>query len=84
MQKEAQKQIRIDLDQFKLQVTHLHLAATYSILGNPKKARDHIKALSSINPEFFLKLWENYMSADWRNKSDVDRWVGALNRAGLQ
>jgi len=64
--------------------THLHLAATYSMLGNPKKARDHIKALSSINPEFSLKRWEKYMTAEWRNKSDVDRWIGALNRAGLQ
>ena len=49
--------------------THLHLAATYSMLGRQKKARDHIKALSSVNPDFSLNRWEKYLTKDYyKNK----------------
>ncbi len=50
--------------------THLHLAATYSMLGNYKKARDHIKALFSINPKFSPKGWDKY-SFWWGWRSEV-------------
>jgi TolB-like protein len=64
--------------------THLHLAATYSMLGNDKEAGAHVKALISINPEFSLKEWGKYMNTAYKNEDDVDRWVEALHKVGLQ
>ncbi len=66
-----------DLDIF----AHLGLAATYIALGREKEARAEAAEVLRTNPKFSL---DNYAKTiPQKDQSRIDRYIGALRKAGL-
>ena len=63
--------------------SHLRLAATYSMLGKEKEAKDHVKQLFIVNPDFSFELWKSYWGNRYNRKADINCWIEALNKVGL-
>jgi len=61
---------------------HLGLAASYVSLGRQEEAHAEAAEVLKLDPEFSL---ENFVeTTPLKNKTDVDRLVGALRKAGLK
>jgi adenylate cyclase len=73
------KAIQIESDNL---VAHLHLAATYSLMGREREARFEAVEVLRINPKFSLEeIVKRYI---FRDQSSRDRFVSALRKAGLK
>ena len=66
-----------DLDIF----AHLGLAATYIALGREKEARAEAAEVLRINPKFSLDSFAKTIPQ--KDQSRIDRYIGALRKAGL-
>lgn len=60
---------------------HAFLAASYSSLGLEKEATKSMDAVLSINPKFCLESYAKTLP--YKNKSDIERYMDALRKAGL-
>jgi TolB-like protein/class 3 adenylate cyclase/Tfp pilus assembly protein PilF len=60
---------------------HLFLAGTYVSLGRMEEARAEAQELLKIDPKFSLAYWGKTLP--FKRKTDSDRFVAALRRAGL-
>jgi adenylate cyclase len=63
---------------------HIYLAATYAESGQDEEAHAEIKELLRLNPELSLESMKRLTQRTWRKKSDSDRFVEALRKAGLK
>jgi adenylate cyclase len=62
---------------------NIGLAMTYSFMGQNKKARTFGKEVLRLYPDFSLKDFEHTSLRFYKNKTDVDRMIKALQNAGL-
>jgi adenylate cyclase len=60
---------------------HAFLAASYSSLGRETQAAAAAKEVLRINPKFSLVSYAKTLP--YKNKSDVERYIAALRKAGL-
>ena len=60
---------------------HLGLAATYIALGREKEARAEAAEVLRINPKFSLDSYAKILPH--KDRSETDRFIGALRKAGL-
>jgi adenylate cyclase len=61
---------------------HAFLAASYSSLGSEAEATAAAKEVLRINPKFSLGSYAKTLP--YKNKADIDRYIGALRKAGLK
>ena len=61
---------------------HLGLTASYVYLGRQEEAHAEAAEVLKLDPEFSLENLVN--TTPLKNKTDVDRLVGALRKAGLE
>jgi tetratricopeptide (TPR) repeat protein len=61
---------------------HLGLAATYCEAGRDAEARAEALEALRIQPELFLESLAKRFAL--KNKADIDRFIGALRKAGLK
>jgi tetratricopeptide (TPR) repeat protein len=61
---------------------HAFLAASYNSLGREAEATAAAKEVLRINAKFSLESYAKTLP--YKNKADVDRYVGALRKAGLK
>jgi adenylate cyclase len=73
------KAIQIAPDNF---TAHLALTATYSLMGRERDARAEAAEVLRINPKFSLDYYAKY--AAFTDQSAMDKYVGALRKAGLK
>jgi len=62
-------------------IAHAFLAASYSSLGRPKEAAIEADEVLRVNPKFTLKSYAKTLP--YKNKSDIERYISALRKAGL-
>jgi adenylate cyclase len=72
------KAIQIAPDNFP---AHLHLAATFSMMGREKEARAEAAEVLRINPKFSLDSYAKRLT--YKDQSQVDKLIDALRKAGL-
>ena len=73
------KAIQIAPDNF---TAHLGLAATYSLMGREREARAEAVEVLRINPKFSLDYFAKHAAS--KDQSAMDKYVGALRKAGLK
>jgi tetratricopeptide (TPR) repeat protein len=61
---------------------HLQLTATYSMMDHEEEARAAAAEVMKINPKFSLERYAKTLY--FKNKSDVDKTLEALRKAGLK
>jgi adenylate cyclase len=61
--------------------SHLHLAATYSMMGREKESRAEVKEALRIDPKFCI---ENFRVFAVKNTADFERAMEILRKAGLK
>jgi len=61
---------------------HLQLTATYSMMGREEEAHTAAAEVMKINPKFSLEWYAKTLY--FKNKSDVDKTLEALRKAGLK
>jgi TolB-like protein len=61
---------------------HLGLSAAYYGLGRNEEAKAHAAEVIGINPKFSLESYAK--TVPYKNKTDKDRFIGALQKAGLK
>jgi tetratricopeptide (TPR) repeat protein len=61
---------------------HIALAATYSLAGREEEARAEAAEALRISPKFSLDRFAK--AFQWKNQADIDRFIGALRKAGLK
>lgn len=61
---------------------HLGLAATHIALGREKEARAEAAEVLRINPKFSLD--DHAKIVPYKDQSAIDRYIGALRKAGLK
>ena len=61
---------------------HIGLGTTYSLLGREKEARAEAAEILRINPKFSVDKYEKKIP--YKNRSDIDKIVNALHKAGLK
>ncbi len=64
-------------------VSHVGLAATYSMMGREKEARAEAAEVLRLSPRFSLELYRKRLSI-MRNQAEVDHFIDALRKAGLK
>jgi len=62
--------------------THLGLAVTYIMMGREKEARAEAEEVLRINPKFSLDYFAKTLQ--YKDQSQKDKIVNALNKAGLK
>ena len=62
-------------------VAHLSLAATYIAMGREKEAHAEAAEVLRINPKFSLD--NHAKTLPFKDQSAIDRYIGALRKAGL-
>ncbi len=62
---------------------HVHLAATYSLMGREKEAHAEAAELLRINPKFSVDKYAK-MSPPHKDQSEIDKIANALRKAGLK
>jgi adenylate cyclase len=62
--------------------SHMHLAATYSMMGREKEARAEAAEVLRINPKFSVDYKEKTLP--YKDQSITDRYAAALRKAGLK
>ena len=63
-------------------IAHLGLSAAYYGLGRNEEAKAHAAEVLGINPKFSLESYAKTLP--YKNKTDKDRFIGALQKAGLK
>jgi len=61
----------------------LSLVVSYMLLGQEKEARFTVKKILELYPRFSLDQ-EAITKWQWKNQSDLDRYIAALQKAGLK
>ena len=62
--------------------SHIHLAGCYSSMGRDAEAAAATKEVLRINPKFSIESYAKTLP--YKNKTDVEREVAALQKAGLK
>ena len=65
----------------KLIWPYIHLAYSYSMIGNQKKAKFYASEVLRLDPDYSLKGYHRRLP--YRNKTKVDQFVEVLHKAGL-
>ena len=65
----------------KLIWPYIHLAYSYSMLGNQEKAKFYASEVLRLDPDYSLKGYHRRLP--YKNKAKVDQFVGVLRKAGL-
>ena len=60
----------------------LILAASQAKLGKIEEARSSVKEALRINPKINLAWLERVVT--WKNKTDIDDFIGTIREAGLK
>ena len=68
----------------KMLFPYLRLAASYSLLGQDEDARAWVAEVYKINPNFRLESIKNVLLHVYKNQSDADLIIGAMQKAGLK
>ena len=63
-------------------LTHVFLAATYSMMGREKEARAETAEVLRVNPKFSVDSWARARSF-YRDQSLIHNVTAALRKAGL-
>jgi adenylate cyclase len=63
---------------------HMHLAATYSMMGREKEARSEASEVLRINPKFSVDSYAKSRAYLFKDQSEADKVVDALRKAGLK
>ena len=63
-------------------LVHLGLAATYSMMGREKEARDEAAEVLRLNPKFSVDYWAKISAL--KEQSEIDKFINALRKAGLR
>jgi adenylate cyclase len=63
-------------------LSHIGLAATYSIMGREKEARAEAEEVLRINPKFSVDSWAKMLA--YKDQSEIDKYINALRKAGLK
>ena len=63
-------------------LAHLMMAGIYSWSGREEEARAEAAEVLRINPKFSLEKFEKRVPL--KKKTDKERWIGALRKAGLK
>jgi tetratricopeptide (TPR) repeat protein len=63
-------------------ITHLGLAATYSLMGREQEARTQAAEVLRVDPKFLVDTWAKRLP--YKDHSVVDKFVDALLKAGLK
>ncbi len=61
---------------------HIHLTATYSLVGREKEARAEAAEVLRINPKFSVDRMAK--TAPYKDQSEMDKTINALRKAGLK
>jgi adenylate cyclase len=61
---------------------HVHLAATYSMMGREKEARAESAEVLRVNPKFSLDYYAKRIA--YKDQSQADKLINALRKAGLK
>jgi adenylate cyclase len=64
--------------------SHMHLAATYSMMGREKEARAEAAEVLRINPKFSVDSYAKTRAYLFKDQSEADKVVNALHKAGLK
>lgn len=62
---------------------HIGLGTTYSLMGREKEARAEAAEVLRINPKFSLDYFAK-KSAPYKDRSEIDKVVNAMRKAGLK
>jgi adenylate cyclase len=73
------KAVQITPDDF---LCHLHLVITYSLMGWKKESRAEAAEVLRINPKFSLDSWAKVFP--YKDRSEADKFINALRKAGLK
>jgi adenylate cyclase len=63
-------------------LAHLGLAATLMLAGREDEARTQAAELLRIDPKFSLERFAKTLT--YKNQAEIDRYIGALRKAGLK
>lgn len=69
-------------DGHSLENPHLMMAATCATLDRIEEAQNHAQVVLKMNPKFSLK--DFIMRYPYKNQTEKDRWMNALQKAGLE
>ena len=61
-------------------LTHLHLTTAYSWAGRLEEAHTQVAEVLRINPKYSVERAKTIL---YKNKTDRERWINALRKAGL-
>ena len=75
----CEKAVRQEPDSF---LAHLMMAGIYSWSGREEEALAEATEVLRINPKFSLEKFEKRLT--FKKKTDKERWIGALRKAGLK
>jgi adenylate cyclase len=63
-------------------LTHITTTVTYSMCGREEEARETAAGVLRINPNFSCEYFAKKLP--YKNKADLDLYIGALRKAGLK
>jgi len=63
-------------------LTHITTTVSYSLCGKDEEARETAAGVLRINPKFSTKYFAKKLP--YKNQADIDRYIGALRKAGLK
>jgi tetratricopeptide (TPR) repeat protein len=62
---------------------HVHLAATYAMMGRMKEAHAATAEVLRLNPNFSMKHVQKGLVSAYKNKADLNLVLDALRKAGI-
>ena len=68
--------------EYNLLFAHIQLSATYIEFGQEEKARAQAAEVLRIYPKFSLQWWKEFLP--YKNKTDTERYLSSLRKAGLE
>jgi adenylate cyclase len=68
--------------EYNVSYAHILMTATYVMLGQIEKARNHAAEVRKMRPHFSLDRHSKEML--WKNEAQKDRLISALRQAGLE
>ena len=63
-------------------LTHITTTVSYSLCGKDEEARETAAGVIRINPNFSCDYFAKKLP--YKNKADLDLYIGALRKAGLK
>ena len=76
---ECEKALQRETDNL---LAHITATAAYSMCGREEEAQEMAAGVLRINPKFTTKYFAKKLP--YKNKTDTDRYIGALQKAGLK